>query len=96
MTDRPEMPCRACDGTGRTLMTASQAVVFDALGIVMPRLAPDIAIETGLSNQRTVGVLQELRAAGLAKRLGRTAQGFEWVLTPVLHRPSPPAKETKP
>jgi hypothetical protein len=88
--------CSHCNGTGREDLPVTLERVLGELSVDVPSLTGAVAIRLGLTHQNTDRAVNELRDAGLAKRLPRTAEGYEWLaLRAALHDSAPSGTKEK-
>ena len=73
------MKCPKCGGSGRVPLPKTEQAVFQRLRFEVPTLAMDLAPVIGVSHQRIDGALVVLEREGLARRLPRTPEGYEWI-----------------
>lgn len=71
--------CPRCGGAGRVPLSATEQAVFQRLSFTVPTLTDALAESVGLTRQRIDGALLVLEHEGLARRLPRTADGYEWL-----------------
>jgi TRAP-type mannitol/chloroaromatic compound transport system substrate-binding protein len=71
--------CPRCGGGGRVPLSATEQAVFQRLRFEVSTLAVDLVEAVGVSHQRIDGALTVLEREGLARRLPRTVDGYEWL-----------------
>lgn len=85
----PTVPCAACCGKGRQVLTGVQSRVWQALGTV-PQTTNEIAAAVDLDGPSAIYHLGKLEALGLAARAGRIERAQLWVRAPHVEVPAAP------